>query len=109
MGDPLQAPALARRPLHGAVIVETAPPWSQTVTAHREARGTQGDALRVDVCRRAGGCRMLASTRIEGNDGGDGFGLEKVIDAIRVEATVVDDGAHRDRHHVGGAELEEAV
>src|SRR4029450_3808030 len=30
-------------------------------------------------------------------------------DAIRVEATVVDDGAHRDGQRMGGADLEEAV
>jgi hypothetical protein len=47
--------------------------------------------------------------RVQGNDRRNGFGLEEVIDAIRVEATVVDDGAHRDRQRVGGAGLEEAV
>jgi hypothetical protein len=52
---------------------------------------------------------MLASAGIEGNDGGDGFSLEKVIDTIRVEATVVDDSAHRDRQRMGGAGLQEAV
>jgi hypothetical protein len=65
--------------------------------------------LGIDLYGCARGCRVLPPARVQGDDRRDGFGLEKVIDAIRVEATVVDDGAHRDGPRVGGADLEEAV
>jgi hypothetical protein len=61
------------------------------------------------VCRRAGGGRRLASTRIEGNDRRDRFGLEKLIDAVRIEATIIDSSPHGDRHGMGRTGFQEAV
>ena len=52
---------------------------------------------------------MLASTRIEGKDGGDGFGLEKLGEPMRIQATVIDGGADGDRHGMCGTGLEEAI
>src|SRR5215510_6995467 len=100
MGEPLHLATPTRRPFHGTVIVDAPPPGPKAVPAHGEPGGTQGHALLVDMRCRAGGGRMLASAGIEGNDGGNGFGLEKVIDTIRVEATVVDDSAHCDRQRM---------
>jgi hypothetical protein len=52
---------------------------------------------------------MLASAGMEGNDRGDGFGLEKLVDPMGIEATVVHASAHRDRYIVSRAGLQETV
>ena len=109
MGEPRHLPTPARRPRHRTVRVEAPPPGPQAGAAHGEPGGTQGHALRVAMRCRARGGRMLASAGMEGNDGGEGVGLEQVLDTIRVEATVVDDSAHRARQRMGGAGLQEAV
>lgn len=109
MSAPLHLAAPARRPLHGTVIVDAPSTRPKAVTAHGEPRGTQGHALGIDLDGGARGCRVLPPARVQGDDRRNGFGLEKVIDALGVEATVVDDGAHRDGQRVGGAGLEEAV
>jgi len=64
------------------------------MAAHGEPGGAQGYPLVVHVGRGACGGRMLPPTGIEGDDGGDGFGLDKLIDAVGIEATVIDDCAH---------------
>jgi hypothetical protein len=52
---------------------------------------------------------MIAPARIEGNDGRDGFGVEKLVDPVRIEATIVDGGPDADGQGVGRTGLEEAV
>ena len=85
------------------------PPRPIAMPAHGEARGTERDASGIHLDGGARGSRMLTPAGIEGNDGRDGFGLEKVVDAVRIEATIVDDGPHGDGQCVGGTGLEEAV
>jgi hypothetical protein len=109
LGHPLETPAAPRRPLHRTVRVHATPTGPTAVAAHGEPGGTQGAPLGIDVGGGTGGGGVFATARLERDDGGDGFGREKLGEAIRVEATVIDDGAHRDGHRVGGTGLEEAI
>jgi hypothetical protein len=52
---------------------------------------------------------MIAPTGMEGNDGRDGWGVEKMVEPVRIEATIVDGGPDGDRQGVGRTGLEEAV
>jgi hypothetical protein len=52
---------------------------------------------------------MLVPADIEGNHRCNGFRLDKVVDAIGIESTVVDDCAHGDRQVVGGAGFQKAI
>jgi hypothetical protein len=52
---------------------------------------------------------MIAPARIEGNDGRDGFRFEKLVDPVRIEATIVHGGPDGDGQGVGRTGLEEAV
>jgi hypothetical protein len=109
MGDPLGRAGPVGGPFHRTVRVETVLRRVVTVAAHGEPGGAEGDAVVVDLERGAGGHWGVPPAGIEGDDGCEGFGLEELGDAIRVEATVVDDGAHRDGQRRGGAGLEDAV
>ena len=77
--------------------------------AQGEASGAERDAMVVHVGRGARGGRMSAPTGIEGNDGRDGFGVEKMVNPVRIEATIVDGGPDGDGQGVGRTGLEEAV
>jgi hypothetical protein len=77
--------------------------------AHGESCRAEWHAVVVDVGRSAGGGRVIATTGIEGNDGCDGFGLEKMGDPMRIEATVIDGGPDGDGQGVGRTGFEEAV
>jgi hypothetical protein len=63
----------------------------------------------VDVVCGACGSRVLPPTGIAGDDGGDGFGLHKVVDAVGIQPAVVDDGPHGDRQGMRRTGLQEAV
>jgi len=77
--------------------------------AHGESCRAEWHAVVVDVGRSAGGGRVIALTGMEGNDGCDGFGLEKMVDPMRIEATIIDGGPDGDGQGVGRTGFEEAV
>jgi hypothetical protein len=109
MGLPWSLASPVRRPLHGAVRVEAPPPWPKALPAHGEARGAERDAMVVPVGRCARGGRMIALARMEGNDGRDGFRVEKLVAPVRIEAPIVHGGPDSDGQGVGRTGLEEAV
>src|SRR5262249_17814819 len=109
MSNPFTLACPVGGPFHRTVIVDTVLPRVVTVSTHGEPGGTERSPRRVDLRRGAGGRRVLTPPRIQGNDGRDGFGLEKLIDAVRIEATIVDDRTHSDRQGVGGTGLKKAV
>lgn len=109
MRDPLHAPLPPGGPFHRTLIGEPVRAWRVAMAAHEDPGRAQRDAMVVHLAGGPRGPRVVAPTRIEGNDGRDGVGLEKLGDAVGIEATVVDDRTHGDRQGVGGTGLEELV
>jgi hypothetical protein len=108
MCDPLALAPTVGGPFYGTVRVDAPATGPKAVAAHRESCRAQGNALGVDLKRRAGGGRMVPPPGIEGNDGREGFGLYKVRDALGIQPAVVDDGPHGDRQGMCRTGLEEA-
>ena len=109
MGDPVALACPVGGPFDGTVIGDASSTRPKAVAAHGEPGGAERDPLRVPLCRGTGGRRMRTSAGMERDDGRDGFRLEKLGEAIGVEAPIVDNSAHRDGQRVGGAGLEEAL
>lgn len=109
IGDPLETPGTPGRALHGTVIVNAPAAGPKAVAAHGEPGGAQGDAVIVDLGSGTCGSRVLPATGIQGDDGGDDFGLHKLVDAERIQPTVVHDGPHRNRQGMRLTGLEKAV
>ena len=96
MGEPLHASPTASWPLHGTVRVEAPSPGPMAMPPHRQPGGAQGYPVVVDMVGGACRGRGLLAPGIEGDDGGDGFGLYKLVDAERIQPAVVDDSPHGD-------------
>jgi hypothetical protein len=94
MRDPLHAPRAPRGTRDGTVVIDAAAPGSKTVATHGAASGTERSPILVDLRRGAGGSRVLAPPRLQGHNRRAGFGLEKLVEAMGIEATVIDDRAH---------------
>lgn len=106
---PLSLAGPVGRPFHGTVIVDAPPTRPKAMPAHGEASRAERDAMVVDLGRGTGGLGVLAPARIEGNDGCDGFRVEKLIDPMRIEATIVHGSPDGNGQGVGRTGLEEAV
>jgi hypothetical protein len=79
------------------------------MVAHGEPGRAPWDAMGVHLRGCSRGPRMVTPARIEGDDGGDGFGLHKLVDAVGIEPTIIDHRPDGEGQCVGRTGLEEAI
>lgn len=79
------------------------------MAAHGQPCRAQRDSGVVDLGGGASGGVMLAAPEIEGDDGRDLLGVQLRVEALGIQARVMDCRADRDGEAVGREELEQPV